>query len=210
MKRVFILIIFSFLTFSEISPAQSRFQISFSGGYIGTPFNTYRLPYWTNGYLLNFSGYYKVKENISLYLSSSYQRHFFNANLVHLVVPMVVTGYTYKAKGENSSIFELSFGSKFYSVFSRFRSYIGIGGGMLFIQQGKVMIYAIDSAGDETRGNLYGNTGKNFLSAQLNLNIGTEVEILKNLRWVFEAGMVSGIKGPLYFPLTMGIKFGLN
>jgi hypothetical protein len=210
MKKLFILISFSFLISTSYNSAQSKFQFSFSAGYIGTPLNSYRLPYWTDGYMGNFSAYYKVRENISLYLSTSYQKHFFNPSRVNLILPMVFDGYTYHIRGEESSIFELSFGSKFYSAYSRFRSFIGIGGGMLFIQQGKVMIYAVDSTGRQTPGSLYDHTGKSYLSAQLNLDVGAEVRIINNLKLIFEAGMVSGIKGPLYFPLTAGIKFGLN
>lgn|SRR5690554_421228 len=208
MKRIILIIFFlSFFLIGNLS-AQNSFSLSLGGGYVSSALDKTKLPYWENGYLINFSSDYKITDKISLFFSTSYQKHIFNENLVNLVVPAVV-GYRYSIGGENSTVFDFSIGSRLYMTNARIKPYLGVGIGLLIINQGKVEITNWMEGNPNKSTSLYSNTDKNYNLAQVNLSFGIEIEIINNLQLVLDGKFVNGFGGPSYFPLTTSIKFGL-
>ncbi len=133
MKRITLVFFSLFLFLTQNISAQNNISISFGGGYVSSAIDKTKLPYWENGYLINFSSDYKITDKIALFFSSSFQKHFFNENLINIAVPAVV-GYGYSINGENSSVIELSIGSKLYLTNSRIKPYLGVGTGLLLTQ----------------------------------------------------------------------------
>ena len=184
MKRIILIIFFLSLFFFGNLSAQSKFSISLGGGYISSALDKTKLPYWENGYLINFTSNYKLAESISLFLSSSFQQQYFNSKLVSLIVAEEA-GYRYSISGENSSVIELSIGSKLYGskfciINKEIRPYLGIGTGLLLINQGNVYIteWMEGTSNKITRPYSYSN--KNYSVAQINFSLGLEVEITKS------------------------------
>jgi len=208
MKRIILIIFFFSLFFFENVSAQNNFSLSVGGGYVSSALDKTKLPYWENGYLINFSSDYKITDRISLFLSSSFQQHYFNSKLVNLVVPAVV-GYRYSISGENSSVIELSLGSRLYMSNTRIKPYLGVGIGLLLINQGKVEITNWMDGNPNRTTSLYSNTDKNYNVAQFNFGLGLEVEIINNVQLVLDGKLINSFGGPSYFPLTASIKFGL-
>ena len=208
MKRTILIVFFLSLFFFENGSAQNKLSISVGGGYVSSAFDNTKLPYWENGYSINFSSDYKIINNISLFFSSSFQRHYFNKNLVNLVVPAVV-GYRYNISGENSSVFDFSIGGKLYISNSGIKPYLGIGTGLLFINQGKVELTSWMEGNPNKSNTPYANSDKNFSFAQINFGVGMEIELIDNFQVVLDGKMIHGFGGPLYFPLTASVKFGL-
>ncbi len=208
MKRITLIIFFLTLYLIENVSAQSNISFSFGGGYVSSAIDKTKLPYWENGYLINFSSEYKLTEKIALFFSSSYQRHIFNENLVSFAVPAVV-GYRYSISGENSSVFDFSVGGKLYMSSSKIKPYLGIGAGLLLINQGKVEITSWMEGNPNKSTSLYSNTDNNFSLAQINIEIGLEIELINNLQLGLEGKLISCLDGPSYFPLIASIKFGL-
>ena len=208
MKRIILIISFLLLFVIQSISAQSKISFSLGGGYISSAIDKTKLPYWENGYLISVSSDYKILDKIALFVSSSYQKHFFNENLLTITVPQVV-GYRYSINGENSSVIEISAGGKFYVSSSRIKPYLGIGVGALFINQGKVEITSWMEGSPNKSTGLYANTGKNYTLAQFNFGLGLEIQLIDNFQLVFDGKLISGFGGPSYFPLTASIKFCL-
>jgi len=114
MKKIIFTISFLLLFLIKNISAQN-ISLTFGGGYLYSDFDNTKLPYWENGYLFSFSSDYKITDHISIFFSSSYQKHFFDKNLVYLN-SITVAGYRYSINGENSSVIELSIGSKLYAT----------------------------------------------------------------------------------------------
>lgn len=208
MKRLILINFFLLFFFFENVSAQNNFSFSLGGGYVSSSLDKTKLPYWENGYLINFSSDYKLTDKIALFFSSSFQQQYFNENLVSLVVPAVV-GYRYSISGENSSVFDFSIGGKLYMTDARIKPYLGIGTGLLLINQGKVEITSWMEDNPNKSTSLYSNTDNNFSLAQINIGVGFEIGVIDNFQVVLDGKMVHGFGGPLYFPLTASIKYGL-
>jgi opacity protein-like surface antigen len=208
MKRITLVFFSLFLFLTQNISAQNNISISFGGGYVSSAINKTKLPYWENGYLINFTSDYKITDKIALFFSSSFQKHFFNESLINIAVPAVL-GYRYSINVENSSVIELSIGSKLYLTNSRIKPYLGVGTGLLLINQGKVEITNWMDGNPNKSTSLYSNSDESYSLAQFNLSLGLEIELINNLQFVLEGKLINGFGGPSYFPLTASIKFGL-
>ncbi len=208
MIKIILIISFLLLFLIPNVSAQNNVSLTFGGGYLYSAMDKSKLPYWENGYLFNFSSDYKITAKIAIFISSSYQKHFFDENLVTIAVPAVV-GYRFSINGENSSVIELSIGSKFYTTTSKIKPYLGIGVGTLFINHGRVEITNWMEGSQNKSTNLYSNTGRNYNLAQFNLSLGLEINLINNLQLVFDGKIINGFSGPSYFPITTSIKYGL-
>ncbi len=208
MKRIILILSILLLIVMQSISAQSKISVSLGGGYISSAIDKTKLPYWENGYLISVSSDYKILDKIALFVSTSYQKHFFNENLLTITVLQVV-GYKYSVTGENSSVIELSAGGKFYVSNSRIKPYLGIGVGALFIEQGKVEITNWMEGSSNKSTGLYANTGKNYTLAQFNFGSGLETQLIDNFQIVLDGKLISSFGGPSYFPLTASIKYSL-
>jgi len=205
-KAKLILIILLFI-FQNLS-AQSNLSFSVGGGYVCPPVNSTKFYYWSDGYSFNISFNYKIASELSVFLNSSYQKHYFNESQLEIVTPAVL-GYNFDVNGTNSSIIDLSLGTKFYFSNNLIKPFIGFGGGLLFINLGKVeLIQWMDGDSNKTI-NKYSNTDFNYNIGQISFSLGTEIELFKELNFVLEAKVVKGFNGPSYYPLSAAIKFGL-
>ena len=208
MKRIIFIIFFLSVFFiSEVS-AQNKFSFSLGGGYVTSALDKTKLPYWEDGYLINFSSDYKVTKEISIFLSSSFQQNYFNSKLVDIVVP-AIAGYRYSISGEKSNIIELSVGSRLYISDTRVKPYLGIGTGLLIINQGKVEITNWMEGNPNRSTSLYSNSNKNYNVAQINIGLGFEVKIINNFNLVLDGKLISCFGGPTYFPLIASVKYDL-
>ena len=208
MKRIIPIFLFTQLLLLENTTAQSNFDILLGGGYVTYSLDKTKLPYWENGYLINFSSDYEITERISLFFSSSFQQHYFNSRLVDVVVP-AVEGYRYSVSGDNSTVIELSVGSRFYLNGTIIKPYLGVGTGLLLINQGKVEIANWREGNPIRVTGLYSNSEKIFFVSQINIGLGLEVGIINNFSLVLEGKLINGFDGPSYFPLTASIKIGI-
>jgi hypothetical protein len=207
MKKIVLIFLISFFVFQNI-PAQSKLSLSVGGGYVCPPVNSTRFYYWSDGYSFNISLNYKIASELSAFINTSYQQHYFNENRLEIVTPAVL-GYDYDVNGTNSSIIDLSVGTKFYFSKNLIKPFIGLGGGLLFINLGKVeLIQWMDGDSNKTT-NKYSNTDFNYNIGQINFSLGTEIELFKELSFVLEAKVVKGFNGPSYYPLNAAIKFVL-
>jgi len=98
----------------QVLYSQSKINISLGGGYLVSPNASKKLQYWNDGYSINLSAEYLWKESISISLNTSYQNHFFDGSLVHLVVPCV-EGFRISVEGENSNVYDVSIKGKAYA-----------------------------------------------------------------------------------------------
>jgi len=208
MKKFIVIIIFILFSFAQNIHAQINIGLSFGGGFFSSSLNNTKLPYWEDGYLISMSGDYNITEDISLFFNSTYQQHYFKEELVTLAVPDIY-GYRYSINGENSSVFDLSIGSKFYVNTSRIKPYLSAGVGVLLINQGKVEISHWIEGETQKNTNLFANTNKNYNLARYNFGFGIEYEIVNNLNLILDSKLIYSINGPSYIPITFLIKFGI-
>jgi hypothetical protein len=208
MKKLTIIVCFLLFSLVENVSAQNNINVSIGGGYITSPINSTKLPYWGNGYSINISSDYEFSKNISFFFSTSYQEHTFNEKLLFIVVPHVV-GYRYSVNGENSSLIEISFGSKFYTNHSKIQPYLGVGAGLLLINQGKVEIISWMEGSSYKSTSKYPDTDKNYNLFQVNFGLGLEIELINNFQIVLDGRFINSFEGPSYFPITASIKFGI-
>lgn len=208
MKRIILIISFLSFFLIEEGSGQNNLSISFGGGYVTSALDKTKLPYWEDGYLVNFSSDYKVTNKITLFLSSSFQSHYFNSNLVHIVWAQV-DGYRFSISGENSSLVELSIGSRFYMTDTGFQPYIGAGAGLLMINQGKVEITSWMGGNLNRITSIFSDSNKNYNLTQINFSAGFEVAILNKIQLVLDGKSIRSFGGPSYFPLTASVKYNL-
>lgn len=209
MKKVILFVSILFLLLIQSISAQNNFSVTLSGGYLHSAIDKAKLPYWENGFIVSLHSDYILSDNFSVFILGSYQQHFFNQNLVTFAVPAVV-GYRSSVSGDNSSVFELSVGTKLFTLNdSRIRPYLGLGIGMLFINQGRVAITNWMEGSADRNTNLFANTDQNFNVAQINFGLGIEIEVVNNLNLVIDGKFVQSFDGLSYLPITVGIKFGL-
>jgi outer membrane protein W len=207
MKKIIIILFISLLLGQNIF-AQSNFSILLGGGYIFSSNDKEKLPYWENGYLFSFSAENKLTDRISFLFSLSYQKYFFDKNLITSSAPQVI-GFNYTLNGENSEIYGISLGSRFYASISNIKPYLGIGLGLAFLNQGKVELTNwIDVAANKTTSS-YVNSGNNYSISQFNVDIGVEINLINNFQFLLEGKMVNNFDGFYYFPITTSVKFGL-
>ena len=209
MKRMILLVSILFLVLMQSISAQNNFSISIGGGYLYSAIDKAKLPYWENGFVVSLHSDYKLSDNFSVFILGSYQQHFFNQNLVTFAVPAVV-GYKFSVSGDNSSVFDFSVGTKLFALNnSRIRPYLGLGIGILFIDQGRVEITEWMVGSAERNTNLFANTDQNFNMAQLNFGLGVEIEVFSSLNLLIDGKFVQSFDGLSYLPITAGIKFSL-
>lgn len=208
MKKLTLIVCFFLFSLIANVTAQNNIKVSIGGGYISSLIDNTKLPYWESGYTINISSDYAYSQNVSFFISTSYQKHFFNEKLLSIVVPAVI-GYNYSVDGENSSLFEFSIGSKFYTNYTSIRPYLGVGAGLLLINQGKVEFISWMEGSSHKSSSIYADTDKNYNLFQVNFGLGLEIEFIDNLQIVFDGRFVNTIEGPSYFPLTASIKIGI-
>lgn len=207
MSNKLIVIIFSALLVQG-SFAQ-RVSISLGGGYHFTTSNNSNLPYWENGYIAGLTADYILSDRFNLFISGSYQKIFFNENLLTLAVP-AVAGYRYNINAENSSVYEISVGGRFYTFNSSIlKPFFCAGIGALIIKQGKIEItdWVEGSSGKTT--SIYGNTGQHFKEGQLNFGFGTEIQLDNNFVIILDTKFVQSFSGLSYIPITSSVKIDL-
>lgn len=209
MKRIILFVSILFLLSMQSISAQNNFSISVGGGYLYSAIDKAKLPYWENGFVITLNSDYRLTALFSAFISISYQQYYFDQNLVTFAVPRVV-GYGYNLTGENSSVFELSIGTKLFAISeSRINPYLGLGVGVLFVDQGKVEITDWIEGNSERTTNLFSNTGQNFSTGQINFGLGVEIELVKHIALLIDGKYVHGFDGFSYIPITSSIKVGL-
>ena len=209
MIRIILFVSILFLLLIQSISAQNNFSVTLSGGYLHSAFDKAKLPYWENGFIVSVLSDYRLSNNLSVFISGSYQQHFFNQNLVTVAVPAVV-GYRYSISGENSSVLKFSIGSKLYTISdSRVKPYLGFGIGVLFIDQGRVEITDWMEGSSDRNTNLYADTDRNFNLSQVNFRLGVEIEVIRGLNLVIDGKFVQSFDGLSYLPITAGIIFSL-
>lgn len=205
MNKVAFIFIVSLFFFQNLS-AQSNLSFSFGGGYVCPPVNSTKFFYWTDGYSINISANYKLTNELSASLNTAYQQHNFDESNLELISPAVL-GYHYEVNGKNSSIIDLSVGAKFLFSKSIIKPFLGFGGGLLFINLGKVELIQWMGGDSNKTTNKYSDTDINYNIFQINFCFGTEIEFFSKLSLVLEAKVVKGFKGPSYYPITAAVKF---
>lgn len=209
MEKTFLFVSILFLLLIPSISAQNNFSISVGGGYLYSAIDKAKLPYWENGFIIALNSDYRLTDQFSAFISTSYQQYFFDQNLVTFAVPRVV-GYGYNLTGENSSVFEFSIGTKLFAISgSRIKPYFGLGVGVLFIDQGKVEITDWIEGYSERTTNLFSNTGQKFSTGQINLGLGVEIELVNHISLLIDGKYVQGFDGFSYIPITSSIKVGL-
>lgn len=209
MKKTILFASILFLLLIQNISAQNNLSVSFGAGYLHSAQDKSNLPYWENGFIVNLNSDYRLSDNFSVFILASYQQHFFNQNLVAFAVPRVVD-YRFSVSGDNSSVFEFSVGTKLFPLNqSRIRPYLGLGIGMLFIDQGRVEITDWMEGSTDRNTNLFANTDQNFNVVQFNFGLGVELEVFSILSLIIDGKFVQSFDGLSYLPITAGIKFGL-
>lgn len=210
MKTKFIMVVSLFLFIAQIFYAQSKINISVGGGYLISPNSTDKLQYWDNGYSINLSLEYLLKENISLSFSSSYQNHFYDEKLLELAAPDVL-GYKFTVEGENSTTYDFSFKGRIYTSTSFIRPLFSLGFGVLLINQGNV-VETNWIEGNEVNKSSFSLRGSNnnYTIGQFSVGTGFELSFNNSVKMLIEGNVVSSFNdGLIYFPITTSIKFGL-
>lgn len=205
-KKIVLILLFPLLFLTPNIYAQNKIILALGGGYISSSIDRTKLPYWENGYLISFSSDYNITNQLAIFFSSSFQKQFFNKSLFSITAPTVV-GYRFNVNGENSTVIELSVGGKAYAVNYPIKPYIGIGAGVLFINQGKVEL----TNWMEGNPNKFTDTAKgiNYDLAQFNFTLGLELDLVDNFQLDLNGKLLYGFGGPMYIPITASIGLGL-
>ena len=105
--------------------AQSNFSLSIGGGYVLNFDNIGNTNYWENGYLINLSSEYFVFQDISIFLNTTFQNHFFNAGLYKQ--NRFWYGDELSVSGKDRKMYEMSLGFRLYGSHSVVRPFVSVG-----------------------------------------------------------------------------------
>lgn len=209
MKKYLNFLIFWAISFSSLINAQTKFGISAGGGYISGSLYGVRLPYWENGYIINLSAEKYFSNNLSIFFNGSYQSFNFNPNLVHLVLPDIV-GLNVAVSGKKSNVYEISTGGNFYLSGKNIKPFLSIGGGVLKIQQGKIIENG--SYQGKTNSNysyVLAGSNQNYLIGQLAFGFGIKILVYENIGVIVEGKLVSSFSqsSSQYIPIFVAVSY---
>jgi|GEM_PF-5736069 hypothetical protein len=210
MKKYFYFIIVLVIIFSSLINAQTEFGISAGGGYISGSLYGVRLPYWENGYLLNLSVEKYLSNNLSIFLNGSYQSFNFNPNLVHFVLPDIVD-INFTVSGKKSNVYEISTGGNFYLSSNNIKPFLSIGGGILKIQQGKIIeTGSYQEKTNSIYSSVLAGSNQNYLIGQFSFGFGIKMLVYKNIGVIVEGKLVSSFSqsSSQYIPIFVSASYG--
>jgi len=202
-----ILIFYFILCSIPLAKAQTKFSLSAGAGYILNFDNNGNGSNWGNGYLINLSSEYFVFKDISIFINSSFQNHFFDEEL-YKRHRLWYEG-EFLVDGKVRKMYELSLGLRLYGSFSVVRPFASIGAGILAVGQGEILLTTGFENSDE-----YITTRKfiteGYSFSQFTMGIGTEILLTNKLKIIIEGRILEPInKGLSYAPITTSIKLGL-
>lgn len=205
MKKTILFLIL--LIISTNLSAQSNLRFNFGSGYVFSGLDNTNLKHWKDGHLFQLSSDYKLSDNIALSASLSYQEMYFtqeNLELVHLHS----FWFKYSIYGENSSMYGLSLGGKFFAGYSIINPYLGIGAGWLYMKRGLVEVKSrhIEMAIEFSEKYIEEDY---FHFAQVNFSIGAEIILKNDLKLILDGKFLKSINGPDTFPITASLNFGI-
>ena len=204
MQKRYFLIVYLILCSIPSLKAQSNFGLSIGGGYI-LNFDA-NSNYWGRGYLINLSSEYFVFKDISIFLNSSFQSHFFNPGLFKQ--QRLVYEGEYLVDGKDRKMYELTLGWRLYDSFSIFRPFISLGAGMLAVDQGEIFLTTGIENSDEVEYKRL--IERSFSFSQFTMGIGTEILLTKKVKIVIEGRILEPInKGLSYAPISTSFKIEL-
>ena len=207
MQKKYFLIMCFILFLIPFVKAQSNFSLSIGGGYILNFDNNTNSSYWGNGYLINLSSEYFVFKDISIFINSSFQSHFFNTESYNH--SRLFYGTEFLAEGKNRKMYELSLGFRLYDSFSILRPFASIGAGILAVGQGEILLTTGFENSDENLTTKILVT-KGYSFSQFTMGIGTEILLTNKLKIIIEGRILQPInKGLSYAPLSTSIKLAL-
>jgi hypothetical protein len=209
MRKIFLPALLFLFLLPQINSAQSKYGISIGGGYI---FNsetqgTSLLQYWGHAYSANILICYNIADGTSLYLSSSYQKYYFDESSIGASAVPQVIGYRTYISAQSSYVIDISAGVKFYTVHSNafIKPFFAAGIGALFVRQGKVDVISTMENGSSESITSYAWQNNDW-STQFNLGMGMEIKLISNFKLILEGKIVISHR-LTYFPLTSSIKF---
>ncbi len=207
MQKKYFLIIYFILCSISFIKAQPKFSLSIGDGYILDFDNKQNSNYWGRGYLINLSSEYFVSKDISIFINSSFQSHFFNIEL-YKQHRLVYEG-EYLVDGKNRKMYELTLGWRLYDSFSVLRPFVSLGAGILAVDQGEIFLTTGIENSDEDI-NTKKLVDKSYSFGQFTMGIGTEILLTNKIKIVIEGRILEPINiGSSYAPISTSIKLEL-
>ena len=153
------------------------------------------------------SSEYFVFKDISIFINSSFQSHFFNIEL-YKQHRLVYEG-EYLVDGKNRKMYELTLGWRLYDSFSVLRPFVSLGAGILAVDQGEIFLTTGIENSDEDI-NTKKLVDKSYSFGQFTMGIGTEILLTNKIKIVIEGRILEPINiGSSYAPISTSIKLEL-
>ena len=205
-KKLFLIICFILLWIPFIK-AQTNFNLSIGGGYVLNFDNIGNTNYWGNGYLINLSSEYFVFQDISIFINTTFQNHFFNAKLYEK--NRFWYGDELSVSGKDRKMYEMTLGCRLYGSYSVVRPFVSIGAGIFAVDKGEIFLTTgpENSDGDVNTKRL---VNESYSFSQFTMGIGTEILLTNKLKIILEGRILAPfLKGQSYAPISTSIKLGL-
>ena len=210
MKTPVIVALSIFLSvFSNEATAQTKTHFEIGGGYASNTLSTGVLSNWEGGWSINVAALYDLAACLQLTARTSYQQHDYAGNSLQLVTPRVLS-FRREIDGDNTHVYELSFGARFVDK-AKIKLFFAVRGGLLWIDAGRIRIaqrylYAPDILSISN----YPGSGESLRKGFVLVGSGFLIPIIDRLNLVLESGLLSTFdREEVIIPLTASVQIGL-
>ena len=180
----FILLVLT-LSFNN-SFSQHNFKIELGGGYVDNTIPGDLLRHWDKGWLVNLTGSMRLVDKFDFTATLVYQNLKFNASNVGITSPAIV-GIRHKIEGTNSQVFQALVGIRAVMSKGFVHPFLSLKGGVLFIDQGKVLITRwMEPTPEDSHIYPYIGSGGDYVKGIASMGLGVMLELITNLNLVVE------------------------
>ena len=208
MKRIFTFFIFIILFLVNTVYAQSIYKIELNGGRITSSWENKLLPNWDTGWSFGITASKQIKSEIELISSFSFQNFKFQSDRVQFPPTLAILGYFQKVSyGENSNVYNFSFGVKLLSPANKISTFISFSGGIQYINQGKIFITGGSSLSN-SKTYLYNSNDRNYIMGFVSIGTGLSFRLMSKINLTAEGKIISTLKEFTTYPnISTGIQY---
>ena len=195
MKKLFI----SFLVILPLYSLypQQIFSLELGGGYTNNIFRTNELEYWDKGFLISLNTNIAINSTFQFTQSISYQNYYFNNSSysLGLVLPAIYSFRVGDTNGENSQLYEFSFGIRSLTQLYFFKTFASVRAGVYYVNQGlintEVQFTDIGTGNSSFRN--YTAGGDQFFRGLISVGLGGIFSLTNNINLVLEGKLTTTV-----------------
>jgi hypothetical protein len=210
MKRILLLASLVLSAFSPVeTPSQTKFHLEIGGGYVSNTLSTGVLSNWEGGWSINLAALCDLATCLQLTARTSYQQYDYAGHSLQLV-NLRELSFRRKIDGDDTGVYEISFGARFVDN-TKVKMFFAVRGGVMWIDIGRIRMKQMTSdSPDRQNTSDYPGSGQWLRKGFVSFGLGFLVPVGNSLSLVFESDLLSTFdREEVIIPLTASVQIGL-